>query len=299
MVESTRPPGASESDDGGADGTRGPVPPPSVRGAPASLFTALLRDRGDERLLARALRSRVELRLPRGLLLVCGPDCDPVALGRRIAGRVPRALAVVGAEAAPRHAAVVVPVPAPALWSAALAVAEAEAGARTGLVLPRSPVLGLRALRAAYFAALSDAALALALDVSGPVVGVEELVIPRMLAALPESDQDILLAPLRPVLDLQAHHRSAYIRTLDALHRHGGTVTRAAELLHIHPNTVRYRISRLEEMTGLRLDDPRDRLRLDLAATLVRLRNWPPDPGDFGITARQECEPEDAYRPAA
>jgi hypothetical protein len=270
-----------------------------VRGASASLFSALLRDRGDERLLGRALRSRVELRVPHGLLLVCGVDCDPAALGRRIAGRVPRAVAVVGADAAPRHAAVVVPAPAPGLWSAALATAEAEAGARTGLVLPRAPVLGLRALRAAYFAVLSDAALAVTLDLSGPLVGAEELVIPRMLAALPEADQDILLAPLRPVLDLQAHHRGAYIRTLDALHRHGGTVTRAAELLHVHPNTVRYRITRLEEMTGLRLDDPRDRLRLDLAATLVRLRGWPPCRGDFGIASRQQHEPEEAYRAAA
>jgi hypothetical protein len=30
-------------------------------------------------------------------------------------------------------------------------------------------------------------------------------------------------------------------------------------------------------MTGLRLDDPHDRMRLDLAAMLVVLRGWPPD----------------------
>jgi DNA-binding PucR family transcriptional regulator len=72
------------------------------------------------------------------------------------------------------------------------------------------------------------------------------------------------------------HHRDAYVQTLEALHRHGGNCARAAQLLHIHPNTVRYRLSRIEEMTGLRLDDPQDRLRLDLAAMLVRLRGWPP-----------------------
>jgi DNA-binding PucR family transcriptional regulator len=120
-----------------------------------------------------------------------------------------------------------------------------------------------------------------------------------MLAALPEQDQDVLLAPLRAVLDLQPHHRDAYIRTLDALHRHGGTVLRAAELLHVHANTVRYRINRIEEMTHLRLDNPHDRLRLDLAATLVRLRGWPPYRGDFGIASRQHPEPDESYRASA
>lgn len=301
MSEFTRPQGGPKSDDGGADGTRGPVPPPSVaerRGAPAALFAALLHDRGDERLLGRALRSRVGLRAPHGLVLVCGLDCDPAALGRVIAGRLPRAVCVAGGDAVVRHAAVVVPAPAQPLWSHALTVATAEARARFGLLIPRPPMVGLRALRAAYFAALADAVLALALDLDGPLVSADELVVPRMLAALPDADAELLLAPLRPVLDLPSPHRGAYVRTLDALGRHGGTVPRTAEHLHVHPNTVRYRIGRLEEMTGLRLDDPHDRLRLDLAATLVRLRGCPASPD---VQAAQELRqsPDQPYRRAA
>lgn len=300
MSESTRPPGAPGNGDGGADGTRGPVPPPS-RGRPsAALFAALLGDRGDEPLLRRALRSRADLRAPHGLLLVCGVDCDPVALGRLIAGRVPRGVSVAGAVEEPRHAAVVVPAPVQRIWTHALEVASAEARARSGLVVHRAPQAGLRALRAAYFAALADAALAVTLDLPGPLVDEAELVIPRMLAALPAPDQEVLLAPLRPVLDLPAPHRDAYIRTLDTLHHHGGTVLRAAEILHLHPNTVRYRIARLEEMTGLRLDDPRDRLRLDLATALVRLRGLPPQrDDDFGLSFRQAADHSDALRLAA
>jgi DNA-binding PucR family transcriptional regulator len=38
----------------------------------------------------------------------------------------------------------------------------------------------------------------------------------------------------------------------------------AAEL-HVHPQTVRYRLARLHELFGAELDDPETRLRLTLA----------------------------------
>jgi sugar diacid utilization regulator len=268
------------------------VPPPSSPGghrARLALFDALLRDRRDEHLVRLALRRRLDLRVAHGLLLVCGPDCDPTALGRVIAGRASRAVAVAVPEGTPRHAAVVVPCVTHGMWRHALSVAAPEAAARTGLVIARPPVLGLRALRASYCAAVADAGLAVALDAEGPMVTERELVVPRMLSALPASDQDTLLEPLTPILSLPGPQRSAYVRTLDALHRHGGTQSSAAAVLHVHPNTVRYRIDRIEEMTGLHLDDPRDRLRLDLAAMLVVLRGHPPDRDtDFGLAFREE-----------
>jgi len=51
---------------------------------------------------------------------------------------------------------------------------------------------------------------------------------------------------------------------LDAM----GDVRAAAEVLHVHPNTLRYRIRRASELTGLDWADPRTRL---LAALLLRL----------------------------
>jgi len=297
MAESTRPPGAPDNGDGDTDGTGDPVPPPTPAGCGASratLFEALFRDRGDERLLREAMRRRTDLHSPFGLVLVCGPDCDVAALGRVLAGRLPRAVSIAVPDGPVAHAAVVLPVPAPPIWSHALAIAAAEAPARSGLVLPRLPVVGMRALRASYFTALSDAALAVALDLAGPLVAERELVVPRMLAALPAHDQELLLEPLRPVLTLPAPQRMSYVRTLDALHRHGGTLLRAAATLHVHPNTVRYRLARVEELTGMHLDDPRDRMRLDLAAMLVTLRGGPPGrEDDFGMCLRQAIETGD------
>lgn len=281
MPESTRPWGAPTSGDGGIEGNRGPVPSPSSGGSrrgDAALFSALFDRRQDEPLLFCTLRRRREvLRSAHGILLLCGGP-DPLALGRVVAARVHRgALVLSHADAALQHSAVVLPCPTWGTWQHALAAAAAEAGARGGLAIPRPPVQGLRALRAAYFAALTDAALALALDATGPVVTERDLLIPRMLAGLSAADQQLLLECLRPVLDLPESQRTVFVRTLDALHRYGGTQSGAAAALHVHPNTVRYRMDRIETLTGMRLDDPRDRLRLDLAALLVVLRGDPPE----------------------
>jgi PucR C-terminal helix-turn-helix domain len=283
MSESTRPQGVPESGDGGSGGGRVPVPPPSPAGSPGTLFDALLHER-EARCVARlAWQRRNEVRVPHGVLLLFGPDTDAPALARRVAGLIPRAAAVPGGTP-PRHAAVVVPAPGPASWRHSVRVAREEAAARDGLLLARAPVLGLRALRAAYFRAVADAALAVALDVDGPLVTARELLVPRMLAGLDIEGQATLLEPLQPVLGLPGPQRRIYIRTLDALRRQGCTQATAAAALHIHTNTLRYRLDRIEDLTGLHLDIPGERMLLDLAALLVLLRGDPPDDtDDFGL----------------
>jgi len=54
------------------------------------------------------------------------------------------------------------------------------------------------------------------------------------------------------------------VHTMTVWLRHNrDTVTAAAEL-HLHPNTLRYRLRRVSELTGLDLDDPRQRLVVEL-----------------------------------
>jgi DNA-binding PucR family transcriptional regulator len=52
---------------------------------------------------------------------------------------------------------------------------------------------------------------------------------------------------------------------LDAL----GDFRRAAQELHVHPNTLRHRVRRAGTVTGLRLDDPRERLFCHLQLLLI------------------------------
>jgi DNA-binding PucR family transcriptional regulator len=53
--------------------------------------------------------------------------------------------------------------------------------------------------------------------------------------------------------------------TLGAWLDHQGEVRPAAEQLHVHAQTVRYRLNRLRELFGDALDDPTARLELALA----------------------------------
>ena len=59
--------------------------------------------------------------------------------------------------------------------------------------------------------------------------------------------------------------------TLNAYLDHDGSAERAAEVLYCHPNTVRYRLRRLQELTGRSLSDPHGIAELAAAAYAVRL----------------------------
>jgi DNA-binding PucR family transcriptional regulator len=47
--------------------------------------------------------------------------------------------------------------------------------------------------------------------------------------------------------------------------RHRGNSVEMAAALHLHPQTVRYRITRLRELLGEQLDDPDARFELEIA----------------------------------
>jgi hypothetical protein len=61
------------------------------------------------------------------------------------------------------------------------------------------------------------------------------------------------------------------LETLDAFFATGGVLESAARELFVHPNTVRYRLKRVAEVTGLSPLDGRDAFALRLALTIGRL----------------------------
>jgi DNA-binding PucR family transcriptional regulator len=59
--------------------------------------------------------------------------------------------------------------------------------------------------------------------------------------------------------------RSRLLETLRSWLAHQGEVVRVADELHVHPQTVRYRLARLRERFGDLLDQPQVRFELELA----------------------------------
>jgi DNA-binding PucR family transcriptional regulator len=91
----------------------------------------------------------------------------------------------------------------------------------------------------------------------------------HLVALLTLSDPDLLddLAARRlaPLGDLTEGARERLEQTLLAWLDHQGVVKEAADALHVHPQTVRYRVAQLRELFGDELDDPEARYELLLA----------------------------------
>ncbi|WP_206191157.1 PucR family transcriptional regulator, partial [Streptomyces niveiscabiei] len=71
-----------------------------------------------------------------------------------------------------------------------------------------------------------------------------------------------LLDPLR---EYDRRHRAELIPTLEAFLDCDGSWTRCASRLHLHVNTLRYRVGRIEQLTGRDLSKLEDKLDFFLA----------------------------------
>jgi hypothetical protein len=105
----------------------------------------------------------------------------------------------------------------------------------------------------------------------GAASAFEDLGIHRLLLQVPDLNE--LRSFAREVLGkLSEHeheHKSEYLATLACYFRENNSPQRASRLLHVHPNTVAYRIKRIEEITGLKLDNYRDRLIAQVALEIL------------------------------
>ncbi|HEY0641200.1 MAG TPA: helix-turn-helix domain-containing protein [Pseudonocardiaceae bacterium] len=149
---------------------------------------------------------------------------------------------------------------------AVLGVLRATAGARTGVSplyssladTPRALHLARTAL-AEIPAGTADVRMFSA----GPLAA--------LIAHDPDEGRRLAEEVLGAVVDLPPEDRDALLDTLHAFLHNGGSADRAARVLHCHPNTVRYRLNRVRELTGRSLSDPLALAELATAAQAVRL----------------------------
>jgi hypothetical protein len=94
-----------------------------------------------------------------------------------------------------------------------------------------------------------------------------------LVVAAPTEATRLARLVLGPVLDLPALDRRRLVETLEQWFAARGVAADAAQRLFVHPNTVRYRLRRIEELTGRSLTDPA--AVADLAAALHAHRLQP------------------------
>ena len=211
------------------------------------LLELLLDEPGPNASAVEAAAAEAEWELPSQLAALAfdGAQAD------RVARRLPAALvgSVDGGEWAL--------VPDPAGPGRRAEIEAALAGARAAL----GPAVGWReAPESARRAAL---ALTLARD-DGFVVA-DERPLDLIIAADPALAEDLARGALAPLNALPRGSRERLRETLAAWLDAQGHARTAAEALHIHVQTLRYRLGRLREVFGDALDDPQRRLELALA----------------------------------
>jgi sugar diacid utilization regulator len=98
-------------------------------------------------------------------------------------------------------------------------------------------------------------------------VGAEELLPERALAGDPDARRTLR----HEVYGALVRSGGELLDTLDAFLSMGGALEGTARTLFVHPNTVRYRLRRIGEVTGLTPLTPRDAFTLQVALVIGRL----------------------------
>jgi DNA-binding PucR family transcriptional regulator len=98
-------------------------------------------------------------------------------------------------------------------------------------------------------------------------VHASDLLPERALAGDPEAERQLVEGLVLPLVDAGG----TLMETIDTYLEVGGVLETCARQLYVHPNTVRYRLRRVGEVTGRLPSNPRDALVLRVALAVGRL----------------------------
>jgi sugar diacid utilization regulator len=221
------------------------------------LLTALVEGGDVDELARRASAARVDLSRPHVVALVDATD----AASRRAAGEQVRRCEGI---AAARGGRVVALLP---------AGADLQPLARLACTGASGPVQGVAAVPAAFAEAERCLRAALALGREHVVATGESLGLYRYLLAGdgPAGTSEFVQRTIGPLLEHDAARGTELVRTAEAYLAKGRQHTAAAEVLHIHPNTLYQRLARIGSVLGDSWRDEDRALDLHLALRLHAL----------------------------
>ncbi len=235
---------------------------------------------------AAAKASEVRCDLTQPYLVACA---EPAGDREQASGEWRTAAEALGrelAQLAPRHAIEAGPGPVRALLAVGSRRSEqfeellhscAELGRSVGAAIGLSeihlvPGEATRAFREAVDASL----IGRALSAEGGAIRYSELGAYRYLVHIAADDapRDRMRVAVDQLIAYDNKRRTALLDTLERYLAERRSVIESARALFIHPNTLRQRLGRIEELTALNLDQD-DLLSLELAIKLARLHGRP------------------------
>jgi purine catabolism regulator len=128
------------------------------------------------------------------------------------------------------------------------------------------PKGGIPGVRSSYREAEQALTMGVRLFGGGRVTAFSDLGLHRLLFAMQGHAElrEFFDDQVRPLVDYDKRTGAGLMRTLEAFFLCHGSPTEIAGLLHLHRNTVLYRLRRIEDVGKLSLDNPETRLNLNL-----------------------------------
>lgn len=149
------------------------------------------------------------------------------------------------------------------------------------------PCIGAEALEAGFEEAQQAALAASLLEEDPRLQTYDELGSYRYLLRMRPgaTERDPLMRAAQTIADYDRARSTSLLETLSTYLRLRGSTRAAAAALYVHPNTLRQRLSRISELTGIDLAQE-DLLALEIAVRLVTI-----DAGGKGSTAAPKADP--------
>ena len=106
---------------------------------------------------------------------------------------------------------------------------------------------------------------------SGKRVAYEDLGVWTLLGSLGTGEELRAFAHrvLGTLIEHDEQRQTNFVETVRALVQSNFQLRPAAERLYVHTNTLRYRVPRISELTGLDFDSPDDRLKVDMSLRIL------------------------------
>ena len=131
---------------------------------------------------------------------------------------------------------------------------------------------GLAKLAVSYTEAREAIEIAVGTGVRGRVVAFDEVLIDSIVRSSRHADR-VLEDTIGPLMRYDAEKQAELVQTLRAYVDAGFNLTKSADLLCVHPNTVVYRLRRIRELSGRDPHSPDDLLLLYLGLKLTELNS--------------------------
>ncbi|MGH3433665.1 MAG: helix-turn-helix domain-containing protein, partial [Thermocrispum sp.] len=142
------------------------------------------------------------------------------------------------------------------------------------------PFTGLEPVRPTLQEAMRCLDALAALDCHGTTASARELGFLGVLLGDARDVSGFVHDAIGPVLTYDTQRFTQLVQTLEAYFDAGSSPTRAAENLHVHPNTVSRRLERITELLGPEWQKPAKALEIQLALRLQRVRGTLQGPED-------------------